>query len=163
MKLDIFQSITKSCFYYDVKVLLDRGIFKKKLRIFVSKICLKYTYIHLPLHSELFCLFLFGNWKFENLPISIPLSFILLFRPYIFIIQSKKSYRLCRTLKKIILKSGKIAFLLLFPMFSLVGQVTNLIKSHTFAIYCRKFLFYLSSIRLGEILSKNGIPPTSPT
>ena len=93
----------------------------------------------LAYHSELFGLFSFGNWKFENLPISILLSIILLFIPYIFIIQSKKNYRLCKTLKKIVLKSGENCFFATFSIFSLVSQGTNLVKTHTVATFCRKY------------------------
>ena len=90
-------------------------------------------------HSELFGLFSFGNWKFENLPISILLSIILLFIPYIFIIQSKKNYRLCKTLKKLFLKSGESCFFATFSIFSLVSQGTNLVKTHIVATFCRKY------------------------
>ena len=94
---------------------------------------------NLAIHSELFGLFSFGNWKFENLPISILLSIILLFIPYIFIIQSKKNYRLCKTLKKIVLKSGENCFFATFSIFSLVSQGTNLVKTHIVATFCRKY------------------------
>ena len=93
----------------------------------------------LRFHSELFGLFSFGNWKFENLPISILLSIILLFIPYIFIIHSKKNYRLCKTLKKIVLKSGENCFFATFSIFSLVSQGTNLVKTHIVATFCRKY------------------------
>ena len=106
--------------------------------IFKSTVYGIYLY-SVPVHSEFFGLFLFGNWKFENLPISILLSIILLFIPYIFIIQSKKNYRLCKTLKKIVLKSGENCFFATFSIFSLVSQGTNLVKTHIVATFCRKY------------------------
>ena len=90
-------------------------------------------------HSELFGLFSFGNWKFENPPISILLSIILLFIPYIFIIQSKKNYRWCETLRKIVLKLGENCFFATFSIVSLVSQGTNLVKTHILATFCRKY------------------------
>ena len=102
--------------------------------------CFYLFYIWFPsIHSELFGLFMFGNRKFENLPISILLSIILLFIPYIFIIQSEKNYRLCKTLKKIVLKSGENCFFATFSIFSLVSQGTNLVKTHIVATFCRKY------------------------
>ena len=104
-----------------------------------SDIPLSFIYYWKVPHSELFGLFSFGNWKFENLPISILLSIILLFIPYIFIIQSKKSYRLCKTLKKIVLKLGENCSFATFSIFSLVSQGTNLVKTHIVATFCRKY------------------------
>ena len=91
-----------------------------------------------PKHSELFCLFSFGNWKFENLPISIPLCIKMFFRPYIFVIQSKKVYRLSRTLIKIAFNSGGNCFFAYFSIFSLVSQGRYLVKSHICGILWRK-------------------------
>ena len=90
------------------------------------------------LHSELFCLFSFGNWKFENLPISSPLCIKMFFRPYIFVIQSKKVYRLSRTLIKIAFNSGGNCFFAYFSIFSLVSQGRYLVKSHICGILWRK-------------------------
>ena len=89
-------------------------------------------------HSELFCLFSFGNWKFENLPISSPLCIKMFFRPYIFVIQSKKVYRLSRTLIKIAFNSGGNCFFAYFSIFSLVSQGRYLVKSHICGILWRK-------------------------
>ena len=89
-------------------------------------------------HSELFCLHSFGNWKFENLPISIPLCIKMFFRPYIFVIQSKKVYRLSRTLIKIAFNSGENCFFAYFSIFSLVSQGRYLVKSHICGILWRK-------------------------
>ena len=91
-----------------------------------------------PSHSELFCLFSFGNWKFENLPISSPLCIKMFFRPYIFVIQSKKVYRLSRTLIKIAFNSGGNCFFAYFSIFSLVSQGRYLVKSHICGILWRK-------------------------
>ena len=97
----------------------------------------------LTIHSELFGLFSFGNWKFENLPISILLSIILLFIPYIFIIQSKKNYRLCKTLKKIVLKSGENCFLATFKVDNEAKDKTflqiNFLNFFTFSSGCIQF------------------------
>ena len=76
--------------------------------------------------------------EIENLKIFLFLSFCP-FIPYIFIIQSKKNYRLCKTLKKIVLKSGENCFFATFSIFSLVSQGTNLVKTHIVATFCRKY------------------------
>ena len=134
--------INFSMLSYDLKR-LDREILgfrnevQKSVELLSSHI-LRRDLENLARHSELFCLFSFGNWKFENLPISIPLCIKMFFRPYIFVIQSKKVYRLSRTLIKIAFNSGENCFFAYFSIFSLVSQGRYLVKSHICGILWRK-------------------------